>query len=418
MPKLMRFRLLVLLCCCCFSLTPAFAQPTPPPGSIVYVVQAGDTLASIAGRFRISLVALAATNNYAEDAAPAAGTMLIIPLVADAAPYPTNTSAPSATPRADQPTATPNVVTPLVATNTPESVIVTPLIATNTPESGAQATPGAMATPAALILPNLDRPLPGPEEINEIAIDQIVIIDEDAAANIVMIFERGQRLGRSARAFSKLGDSTIESPYFLDRFDVGQGSYNLGAFGYLQTAVDYFQGSFARQGVAVIRGLHSWSVFDPMWANDYVCEPRETMLECEFRIHNPAYLFVRIGSNDVGAPTAFENNLRDIIAFATTNGVIPILGTKADRHDGPGNRNNEVIRALADEFNLPLWDFDLVAGTLPNRGVGGDGVHLTTWYAHDFTNPEAFRRGYGVHTITALLALYKTWLVVLESGGI
>ncbi len=266
---------------------------------------------------------------------------------------------------------------------------------------------------SAIIIPNLSAPIPGPELINDITIDQIVRLDDDTRANVRTIFAHGQALGRNPRAFSKLGDSTIESPYFLDRFDAGQGDYDLGAFGYLQPLVDYFQGSFARQGAAVIRGLHTWSVFDPMWANDYVCEPRETMLECEFRIQNPAYLFVRLGSNDVGAPTATERNLRDVIEFSLTNGVIPIMGTKADRHDGPSNTNNQIIRALADEYNVPLWDFDLIAGTLPGRGVGGDGVHLTTWNTQDYSDPEAFRRGYGVHNLTALIALYQTWLVVL-----
>lgn len=369
--------------------SPSTLAQSATPGAIVYVVQPGDTLSSIAARFGVPLARLAAGNLMAEDAGVSLGTMLIIPVGATPSPFPTNTSAPSATPLATSVSIiTPQVVTPQVITPVP--------------------------TAAPIILPNMNAPMPGPELINDIPLAQIVSLDAETRANVRAIFAQGQRLGRNPRAFSKLGDSTIESPYFLDRFDNGQGTYNLGAFTYLQPLIDYFQGSFSRQGVAVVRGLHTWSVFDPMWANDYHCEPRETMLECEFRLHNPAYLFVRLGSNDVGAPTATERNFREVIEFAIENGVIPIMGTKSDRRDG--TRANDIIRRLADEYNVPLWDYDLIAGTLPGRGVGSDGVHLTTWYAHDYTNPEAFRRGYGVHNLTALIALYQTWLVVLEAG--
>lgn len=382
-------------------------QVSPP--APVYVVQEGDTLAEIAAHFGLPLHLLASANLLSDDATLGAGMMLLIP------PTPLPTATGNAGFATNTPEA-PTIASPAFATNTtaPSAtplptdaatfVIVTPHVVT------LEATDGTSNT---LILPNLDAPMPGPELLNDIPISQIIVMDEQTRANVRAIFAQGQALGRNPRAFSKLGDSTIESPYFLDRFDAGNGSYNLGAFGYLQPLIDYFQGSFSRQGVAVIRGLHTWSVFDPMWANDYYCQPNEDMLECEFRIHNPAYLFVRLGSNDVGAPTATERNLREVIEFSIANGVIPIMGTKADRHDGPYNTNNEIIRSLADEYNLPLWDFDLIAGTLPGRGVGGDSVHLTTWYAHDYTNPEAFRRGYGVHNLTALIALYQTWLVVL-----
>ena len=45
----------------------------------------------------------------------------------------------------------------------------------------------------------------------------------------------GLELGNNPRAFSKLGDSTIEHPYFLGRFD--DGPYNLGSYGYLKGAI-------------------------------------------------------------------------------------------------------------------------------------------------------------------------------------
>jgi hypothetical protein len=67
--------------------------------------------------------------------------------------------------------------------------------------------------------------------------------------------------------------------------------------------------------------------------------------------------------------------MRQIVEFTITNNVVPVLGTKADRIE-ESNINNEIVRRLAAEYQIPLWDFDLVAETLPNRGLGADEVHL------------------------------------------
>jgi hypothetical protein len=161
--------------------------------------------------------------------------------------------------------------------------------------------------------------------------------------------------------------------------------------------------------VAVRRGLHTWSVMDSMWAPKPVCGPGEHMLACEFRLHRPSLLFIRLGSNDVGIPDSTERNLREIVEFTISSGVIPIMGTKADRHDGPGNINNNIIRQLATEYAVPLWDYDLIAGTIPGRGLDQDSVHMTTFFAHDYTSPVAFTRGHGVHNLTALMVLDALW---------
>ena len=95
---------------------------------------------------------------------------------------------------------------------------------------------------------------------------------------------------------------------------------------------------------------------------------------------------------------------------------IPILGTKADRFEG-SNINNDIIRRLAAEFKAPLWDYDLVAATIPGRGLDVDQGHLTTFYAHDYTSPTAYQRGHGVHNLTALIALEQVWREIRQSLG-
>jgi hypothetical protein len=249
-----------------------------------------------------------------------------------------------------------------------------------------------------------------PTSVNGLAYEEFILMPPNVIANIRRIYRRGQRLERDSQAFSRTGDSTIERPNFFYHFD--EGEYHLGAYAYLQPTIDYYAGSFGHDSVAVRRGLHTWSVLDPMWA-DGECESGEHMLDCEFRLHNPGIFFIRLGSNDSGAADLTEESFRAIIEYCIDAGVIPVLGTKADRFEG-SNATNELIRALAEEYELPLWDFDLVASTLENRGLGNDGVHLTTFPANDWRLPEGFSSGHGLHNLTGLIMLNAIWQVLNE----
>jgi hypothetical protein len=135
-------------------------------------------------------------------------------------------------------------------------------------------------------------------------------------------------------------------------------------------------------------------VLDPARTNLTWCAPDEHMLACEIRLHNPSFLFIRLGTNDASSADVLKRNLQRIVSFASEQGVIPILATKADRFEEEYNQNNEAIRQLAAEMHLPLWDFDRVAATLPNHGLLADGVHLTHAPRNDYTKPETFSKGY------------------------
>jgi hypothetical protein len=255
--------------------------------------------------------------------------------------------------------------------------------------------------------------LPDTRVVNGVQVETFIVMPDPVKVHVQEIFAQGQELGRNPRAFSKLGDSTIENPQFMTRFDDTEFTYNLAEFDYLQPVIDFYAGSFGREGAAVRRGLHTWSVFDPMWATDPECMSGETMLECEFRVWNPSILFVRMGSNDAGIPDQVEKHLKRIVEFSLENGVIPIMGTKADRFEG-SNINNQIIRRLAAEYHVPLWDFDLIAGTIPGRGLGNDRVHMTYFFEHDYSDPRAYRTGNGIHTLTGLMMLEAIWLDVRD----
>lgn len=219
------------------------------------------------------------------------------------------------------------------------------------------------------------------------------------------IYARGQLLGNNPHAFSTVGDCNSEIPYFLAKFD--RGEYNLGPYDYLQPVIDQFAGSFDRDSAAVWTGNHVWALFDPVWANPAVCLPGEIPLACEFRIQRPVIVLIRLGTNEAGSTTLFEQNMREVIEFSIEKGVIPLLGTKADRLEG-SDAHNEIIRRLAVEYGVPLWDFGRVADTLPGRGLRADGFHLT-YVAPDYTQPLAMQTGHSVQNLAALIALYTVW---------
>lgn len=223
----------------------------------------------------------------------------------------------------------------------------------------------------------------------------------EVADHVREIATRGQELGRNPRAFSKLGDSAVLVESNLTRFD--NGPYNLGPYEFLEPAIEYYEGSWSRYGAGARVSLTTVGTFDPMWANPNYCEAGEHLLECEIRLHNPAVLLIRLGTNDGKAET-YSRYMARIIEYSIDNGVIPILGTKADRFEGD-NSINEATHRLAAEYRVPLWDFDQLAETLPKRGLSGDRAHLTITGRNDYTDSETFTFGYPVSDLSALVIL-------------
>lgn len=254
-----------------------------------------------------------------------------------------------------------------------------------------------------------------PAQVNGVPLSSFVVLPPGSEGNMRAIYAVGRSLGRDPRRVARAGDSVIENPHFLARFDeaaAGGFGYNLGAYAGLQPVIDHYRGSFGRQGVAVQRGMHAWTLMDSIRAPAGTCFPNEGPVACEIRIANPSVMFIRVGTNDVGVPASFEAGLREAIETCIAQGVIPIIGTKADRRDGPDSPNNAIMRRLAVEYAVPLWDFDRVAATLPGRGLDADNAHLTTYFAHDYTQAVAFTRGYAMQNLTALMALDAVWRVV------
>ena len=379
----------LIVCLGLLGLAPAVRaqEVTPVAPASTYTVQRGDSLSRIGQQFGITVQVIAAANGIVDVNRISVGQVLNIPPAGTTVENVPNV----------MPTAVPMNMQADPATPITNATGSTPMYLPSDSNPWPSNTTAYAPPPAAPY---------DPAGINGIPLSSIITLPPQTVATVQMIYGVGQAFKRNPNAFSKLGDSTIENPFFLARFDTTE--YNLGSWAYLQPAIDTFRGSWARESAAVKRGLHSWAVYDPMWADASRCAINETPLMCEIRLNNPMMLVVKLGSNDVGVPDQFEANMRRLVVDATMQGVIPILSTKADRHEG-SNINNEIIRKLAAEYSIPLWDFDLLAGTLPGRGLGEDQVHLTTFYAHDWRQPEALTRGYGLMNLTGLMALDAVW---------
>jgi hypothetical protein len=221
------------------------------------------------------------------------------------------------------------------------------------------------------------------------------------------IFETGVALGNDPRRFSKIGDSETFTSWFLAPFDGTPASYRLGEYEHLQAVIDQFAGSYARQSVAARQGFNAASVFAPLWADPTLCEADETPLACEFRLHQPGYVFVLLGTNDIWHLDTFEEQMRRIIEFSIEAGVLPILGTKADNLEGD-DTINRTLYALAIEYDIPLWNFWAAVQDLPQAGLDEDQAHLTFGYNH-FDDPKAMLNAWPVRNLTALLVLDSVW---------
>jgi hypothetical protein len=225
------------------------------------------------------------------------------------------------------------------------------------------------------------------------------------------IYQRGIEIGNDPHAFSKIGDCQSISTYFLSYFDM-PGFYNLGDFTSLQQTIDWYAGSFSRDSLAVKGGFNAAAILSPLRADPKQCKPDENPISCEFRLHNPSVAIISLEEWWAGHPENYAAYLRQIIVYSIDKGVVPILATKADNLEG-NNLINQTIASLAQEYDIPLWNFWAAVQSLPNHGLIAanssgevDMFHLTHSEGYYFYNdPAATQSGWSVRNLTALQAL-------------
>ncbi len=197
------------------------------------------------------------------------------------------------------------------------------------------------------------------------------------------IAEIGREKGVNTRAFSKIGDCQIIKEAFMGLYD-RQYYYLPDSEIAWQETIDNFKGNFFRDGEAFGQGLNAAAALSPFHANPEVCLPNESPVQCELRIINPAYTFIRFERwyPDVTPPEEYEKYLRQVIDLVIDNGTVPILLTKADNIEG-GHKINLIITKLAYEYDIPLFNWWKAAQSLPHRGMDperNDGFHIDPNY--------------------------------------
>ncbi len=223
----------------------------------------------------------------------------------------------------------------------------------------------------------------------------------------------GIRNGNNPAAFSKIGDCDTSTTWYLSDYDLDERYYTLGSYAdQFNPVIHFFRGSFDRRSLAAKPGFSAASVLSSYWTDYSICEADEIPLTCEYRIHNPAFALISLGTNDGYNPPAFKENLRAIIELTLSQNRLPVLMTKADNVEGDFSINQD-IADLAMEYDIPLWNFWAVIQDLPNHGLVEDGIHLT-FYKNDFSDPRAFDYAWTYRNLTALQMLEKVMQRIFE----
>ncbi len=242
---------------------------------------------------------------------------------------------------------------------------------------------------------------------------QLYSVIPDVSPRAIEIYKKGIAMGNDPYRFSKIGDCQNISTYFLAALE-DPDLYSLGEeYAYLQEAIDWFFGSYSRESLAVAGGLNVAAVLSPFHADVEKCKPNENSLACEVRIYNPSIVIVSLEEN-WGSRTAetYEEHLRTIVEYLIGEGVLPILATKADNVEGDYSINKSIVK-IAEEYELPVWNFWLAVQPLPNHGLESDGFHLTLAGPY-FDSEWHMESGWTIRNLTALQALDAVWRAVAQ----
>ncbi|HEY70020.1 MAG TPA: LysM peptidoglycan-binding domain-containing protein [Anaerolineae bacterium] len=242
------------------------------------------------------------------------------------------------------------------------------------------------------------------------------------------IYELGLSLGNRPNVFSKIGDSITVNSAFLTPF--GMQFYDLFEHAYLQSVIDYYNGSWARThnsfanvSLAAEVGWTSWRVITTGDGDADYCTDSETPLECEYRWVRPTVAIIMLGTNDVAgtAPGGYDYPLREIIETSLEKGIIPVLTTIPPMHRASVESRvlayNQVVAELAQAYGIPMVDYWAALQGLPNDGLGPDGVHPSgaTVRGNGFLNETNLQEGYPMRNLITLQALDSIFRIVIEA---
>jgi hypothetical protein len=226
--------------------------------------------------------------------------------------------------------------------------------------------------------------------------------------HILQIYQAGQALGRNPHNFSVIGDCQSIGFVFMGPFGRGILAPD-SAESYLWDAINQFKDSFNRESITSRGGFTAASILSPLQADPHYCKPGETPLTCEYRLNNPAFVFITLETwLDPNTIDRYEAYLRQIVDYVIKQGSVPILLTKADSAEVFNGKYviNPAIVKVAHDFDVPVVNFWQAAQYISNGGIdpSREGFHLS-------------QQGYDLKNILALRALYNVWKAVDQGGN-
>ncbi len=241
------------------------------------------------------------------------------------------------------------------------------------------------------------------------------------SAHAIELYQQAVANGADPTHFSKIGDCQNVTSYFLADFD--RGRYRLGdEYDYLQETIDHYAGSWKRESLAVQGGFNVASVMSPLRADPAFCEPDESPVDCEFRLHRPSIVIISMETWwNHDDPSKYEFYMRHLLDTVLELGALPILATKADNLEGDHTINRSIAQ-LAYEYDIPMWNFWAATDPLPNHGlvettvVDGetveDNFHLTIGLGNYFDDPDNKVAAWPVRNLTALQTIHAVYEAV------
>jgi hypothetical protein len=245
-------------------------------------------------------------------------------------------------------------------------------------------------------------------------------------SNARQIYLRGQGMGNRSNVFSKIGDSITTSANFLYPF--GQGQYDLGQYGGLGGVLNYYLQANARAGNSFVNtslaaggGWTADKLLTPGYAFPDTCGS-DTPLVCEYKFVRPAVALIMVGTNDSGrgAADVYAYQLGEIVRISIDMGVVPVLSTIPPKNIDENqefrvNAFNEVIRQVARQYDVPLWDYHANMINLPNRGMSSDGLHPSAPPdgAAGRLSADSLQYGFTMRNLNALQVLDALWRFVI-----
>lgn len=238
-------------------------------------------------------------------------------------------------------------------------------------------------------------------------------ISEQVVANLQRILARGSQ---HPERFAKVGDSNTVAPGNMLCFE--SNNVKLDAYSSLQATLSRLlatTGQFTRESLAAGGG----------WAANAVIGSSPSRLQEELDESKAAFSIVQFGTNDVGYDDAdwFSRNMWTLVRQAIERGNVPVLGTIPPNLGKPTYNAripeyNGIIRALAEVYQIPLFDLHSAIIELDGGGFVSDGVHFNSYSAGGskpcFFTAQALGYGHNVRNLLQLESLDRLLRYVID----